>query len=604
MASGRPPTTPPNGDPQDRQGANEAGLLALGAAIDGPEAPESDVGPPVANEEGLLALGTAVDEAHGTPPPPRGGGGKGAHGRPGRRRHRKLKWALITIATVIVLLVGAVAGYLWYINNEIHRITVKNLSQKATSGLFSGTENVLLVGSTTRCGLAQQNPAYGLCSEGITGVNSDVVMILHLDSKTHGVSIISIPRDTFIPNARQEGANKIDAGLYEGPSQLVAAVQEDFGIPIQHFVELNFDTFANVVDALGGISMYFPMPVYDAYSGLNIQTPGCVHLNGTQALQVVRARHLQYKNSPSDGNNPANWPQESESDLARIRRNHEFLRVLASSMASKGLSNPITDQQIMAAVAPQLTVDSGFSASEMVSLILTFHGVNVGASPQLTLPVIEYLTGSYYYMGGNYGDVVFPYEPDDQNAINQALGAAPNINTMTGKPLPAPSTVTVSVLNGTGSSGQAQSTATALGALGFNMVGTGSANPVGNPAQTVVYFAQPTPADEAAAQAVAKSLSGMVVMALGPTADGAQVTVQTGTMFTVNPPAPPAPPTTQKPTTTTGGKKTTTTTTPPPATTTTIGTMDNGQFTTPTSNNEALAPWDPRSCTPTGGEGA
>jgi len=75
----------------------------------------------------------------------------------------------------------------------------------------------------------------------------------------------------------------------------VAAVQEDLGIPINHYVELNFDTFANVVNALGGVKMYFPEPVYDAYSGLNVQTPGCLTLNGFQALQVVRARHLQYK---------------------------------------------------------------------------------------------------------------------------------------------------------------------------------------------------------------------------------------------------------------------------------------------------------------------
>ena len=46
---------------------------------------------------------------------------------------------------------------------------------------------------------------------------------------------------------------------------------------------------------LGGISMYFPMPVFDAYSQLNVRTTGCIHLGGYRALQVVRARHLQYQ---------------------------------------------------------------------------------------------------------------------------------------------------------------------------------------------------------------------------------------------------------------------------------------------------------------------
>ena len=121
-----------------------------------------------------------------------------------------------------------------------------------------------MVGSTSRCALKVQNPAYGLCSQGVNGVNSDVVMILHLNPANNSVSILSIPRDLFVPNARTDGANKIDAALAEGPSQLVDAIEEDFGIPIQHYVELNFDTFANVVDALGGINMYFPEPVYDA----------------------------------------------------------------------------------------------------------------------------------------------------------------------------------------------------------------------------------------------------------------------------------------------------------------------------------------------------
>ena len=91
--------------------------------------------------------------------------------------------------------------------------------------------------------------------------------------------------------------------------------------------------------------MYFPEPVYDAYSGLNIQTTGCLSLNGTQALQVV-PRHLQYKGPGVTTDDPKYWPQEAESDIARIRRDHEYLRVLAAVKA-KGLSNPITDQQLV-----------------------------------------------------------------------------------------------------------------------------------------------------------------------------------------------------------------------------------------------------------------
>ena len=73
-----------------------------------------------------------------------------------------------------------------------------------------------MAGSTSRCALAVQNPAYGLCSEGVNGVNSDVIMILHVDPAHHRLALLSIPRDLFVPNARSEGANKIDAALYQG----------------------------------------------------------------------------------------------------------------------------------------------------------------------------------------------------------------------------------------------------------------------------------------------------------------------------------------------------------------------------------------------------
>ncbi|HEX3981031.1 MAG TPA: LCP family protein [Acidimicrobiales bacterium] len=534
------------------------------------------------DESGLQQLGDQVHGAH----------------RRRRGRHRKARWIVGTLAVVVIVIVGGVAGYGWYLNHEIHRIDVRGLTDVPTSGADAGTENILMVGSTDRCALTVQNAAYGLCSQGVNGVNSDVVMILHLDPSKHAVSILSIPRDLFVPNARTTGANKIDAALYQGPSQLVAAINEDLGIPIQHYVVLNFDSFANVVNALGGVKMYFPEPVYDAYSGLKQLTTGCVALDGFEALQVVRARHLQYKGPGITTDLPEFWPSENLSDLARIRRDHEFLRVLASAVAEQGLSNPVTDERLVSGVAPQLDVDKKFSSSDMVNLVLNFHSVNVDSAPQLTLPVeVDQSPSGYTYQGGAYGDVEFPSVAQDRSVIGQFLGIGGTIDTMTGKALPKPAAVSVSVLNGTGTYQQATTTSAALGALGFHMVGVGDSPPVGAESETVVYYAHKSAADQAAAQAVARSLSGSVITALGPTSDGAEVTVVTGTQFTVNPPAPVAPTTTSP---AAAGATTTapTTTTEPSSTTTTTG-----AFLPPTSAVTPLQPWDPRSCTPAGGEG-
>jgi LCP family protein required for cell wall assembly len=540
---------------------------------------------PVANEAGLRALGQSIDA---TP-----------RRRPSRRK-RRLRLTLIVLGLVVVLIAGVVGGYGWYLNHQVHRITVEGLAAGETQGSESGTENILLVGSTDRCALKKQYIGYGICSQGVNGINSDVVMILHLNPTTHSVSILSIPRDLFVPNARIQGANKIDAALFQGPTQLVAAIQEDFAIPIQHYVELNFDSFASVVDALGGINMYFPEPVYDAESDLDVTTVGCHHLNGFHALQVVRARHLVHKGPGVTSNNPADWTPEAQSDLARIRRDHEFLRVLATAVAKKGLSDPLTDRSLIAGVVPDLVVDSGFSAGHMINLVLTYHSVKIDQAPQLTLPVLEDTFGSYQYEGGNYGDIEFPVQPDDQSVVDSFLGITSSTNSMTGAPLPAPGQITVSVENGTGVTDQAATTSAALGALGFHMTGLGDTTPVGQEAETVVYYGSKSPAVIAAAQEVANSISGSVTLGFNRSMvlGGAEVTVDTGTNFSVNPAR--AATTTPKKSKSPKGATTTTTTAAP--TTTTPTTTASG-FAAPTSADEALEPWDPRSCTDSGGEG-
>lgn len=511
--------------------------------------------------------------------------------RPRTRHRRRRRRVFLIICSVLLLLIVSGAGYLYYLTHDLKRVNVGGLAKSLTTGQEAGTENILMAGSTSRCALTVQNPAYGLCSQGVNGVNSDVIMILHADPVHHRLALLSVPRDLFIPNARSTGANKVDAGLYQGLTQLVTSIEEDFGIPIQHAVSLNFDQFANVVDALGGINMSFPMSVFDAYSGLNVRAATCVHLNGTQALQVVRARHLQYDASGTYSADAYYWPQENQSDLARIRRDHEFLRVLASTVAKTGLDDPIRDLNLINSVKDDFTFDQTWAVSDMTSLLLEFHSVNIDSVPQLTLPVAvvtdpEGSGGGLMYEGSNYGDSEFPAQSQDRAAIDQVLGIGPDIDSLTGEPLPAPSAVTVSVLNGTNVADQAGETAAGLGALGFDTVGVGNATPVGDVSETVVYYGSRSAAVEADAEQVVNSMSGSVIMAYDPSmvSSGADVTVVTGSEFAVNAPSAPASGTAQSP-------SVPSTTAPP--------TQSSAAIAPPSPPTSNLQPWDPRAC-PTG----
>lgn len=556
----------------------------------------------LANEQGLNALGDQIRHSSS---------GFGEPTASTKRRRRGLRILVVSLV-VLLAVVGGGATYTYYLTHDLHRVQVRGLSNSLTTGQEAGSENILMVGSTDRCALKVQNPAYGICSQGVNGVNSDVIMILHADPTHHRLGLLSIPRDLFIPNARSTGPNKIDAGLYEGLTQLTAAIEEDFGIPIQHAVSLNFDQFANIVQSLGGIDMRFPISVFDwaptgggvsgnqpVSSGLNQKGAACVHLNGTEALQVVRARHLRYQTSATNPDDPYSWPQEAQSDLARIRRDHEFLRVLGSAVAKQGLGNPISDIGLINSVKSDLTFDQSWPVSDMANLALDFHSVNINSVPQLTLPVSVVddpngAGGSLVYQGATYGDVEFPALSPDQAAIDQVLGISATTDSMTGLALPAPSSVSVSVMNGTGANNQATYTGNALAALGFHTIGLGDSTPVGDEAETYVYYGSRNATTEAAAESVERSMTGSVIMAYDPSkvVNGAQVTVVTGTQFTVNAPSLSASSAAVTPSTS-APVSLPTSVAPSPSTT-----AGSGAIAAPSPTTSQLQPWDPRACAP------
>ncbi|MHB1710696.1 MAG: LCP family protein [Acidimicrobiales bacterium] len=556
----------------------------------------------MANEAALASLAEEMRRAGAG----RAGRGRGGRGRPAAhsRRGHRVKRGFFIGTVVLALLIGAGAGYTYYLAHSLNRINVKGLNRALTTGSEAGTENILMVGSTSRCALKVQNKAYGLCSAGVNGVNSDVIMILHADPNHHRLALLSIPRDLFIPNARIGGANKIDAGLYEGLTQLTAAIEEDFGIPIQHAVSLNFDQFASVVNALGGVNMSFPMSVFDwspaGSSGLNVQAAACVHLNGTQALEVVRSRELRYLAPGYSASDPFLWPIDTGYDLSRIRRTHEFLKVLATAVSKRGLGNPVSDLSLINSVKGDLTFDQSWSVTNMVNLVLDFHSININSAPQLTLPVSVGPNTGYRYKGANYGDIEFPAAVRDRAAIDQVLGIGAGVDPMTGNPLPAPSSVSVSVMNGSGTANQAIDTANALAALGFHTVGVGNSTPAATAQETVVYYGSRAPGIEAAAEAVARSMSGAVIQGYYPSrvVDGAEVTVVTGTQFAVNPPASgsSAGSSAGSPSSSGAAGTAPATTAGSPITVATSGSPSG--FAPPTATASALKPWDPRACAP------
>jgi LCP family protein required for cell wall assembly len=401
MANGRPLGDGSDRSPEKRRGkhANQEGLAALGRQMRG--GPEGE-GENVANESGLRALGARIDSERR---------------RPKVRRSGKAKWSgrkktVVALCSVVVLLAavaGGSYGYLWYRYNQISKVHISAEVAAQSGAPFT----ILVIGSDSRVGESSQAAQAFGSSSVVTGQRSDVVQLWRVTPSTKQIQILSIPRDTVVsmlaPDTTQFGTyNRINSSYNSGANQLVKTITANFGIPINHVVQVDFSGFQDAVNALGGIYLNFPYPAKDSYSGLNITAPGCQLLNGAQALAVARARHYEYYAN-------GYWQYDPTSDFGRIQRQDVFLRSLITSAKSK--VNPLTVNAFIGSVHEGVIIDDGFGFNQLIGLALTYHSFDPANLQAQTLPT-EAANGF-----GDLGDVLTVQQPQAQQMLVNLFGS-------------------------------------------------------------------------------------------------------------------------------------------------------------------------------------
>jgi LCP family protein required for cell wall assembly len=304
--------------------------------------------------------------------------------------------ALNVVLAVAVVLVGAAVGYLKYQESKID--TVPGLTSKKKGGPLDDEPkgapvNILVVGSDSRAAAkdAKDRKQFGTGAK-VDGQRSDTMMVIRLDPRNDKATILSIPRDMYVDlegggkgRLNQAFANVKDANKAD-PDRLIRTITKNFGIPINHYVEIDFFGFREAVNAVGGVKVWFAFPARDAYSLLDVQTAGCVQLNGDQALAYVRARHYEYR---EDGR----WKSDVTSDFGRIKRQQDFIRRLVRKALAEGLTNPLTAHRLIGAAVENLTVDPGFDPADMRSLANQLRNFNEGGLVFLSIPGIPIKVG-------------------------------------------------------------------------------------------------------------------------------------------------------------------------------------------------------------------
>ena len=368
-----------------------------------------------------------------------------------------------TISVVVLASAGIGHAVVTSLGEGIARVDpFKDMKNRPAAGHGM---NVLLVGTDGRDKITEEErQKYRL--GGAPCHCTDTMMIVHIAADRDRATIVSLPRDSYaeVPahtdqtTGAEHGSHpiKLNAAYAEGGPQLtVRTVENMTHVKVDHYLEVDFASFMQTVDVLGGVNICTAQPLKDSYTGLDL-TAGTHTLNGGQALQYVRSRHV-----------------DGASDLGRMQRQQRFLAALIERATSSGvLLNPMKFRDVTRAVLGSVRADQGFGTDELLDLGRAMRNFSPSSSEFTTVPI-----GQMAYAVKGIGSTL-KWDENKATALFQSLRddkplAAPHqaAPAKTVRVEVAPQQIQVQVENGTPTDGLGKRMDSALAATGFHTTG-------------------------------------------------------------------------------------------------------------------------------------
>lgn len=408
---------------------------------------------------------------------------------PRKRRMRRRRITSIVLAALLLLVVGGgVAAYAFIRSTgdairppqtQIDQIAKVMDKPKAPGQPFY----MVIMGEDTRPGEIQ--------------ARSDTLMVAHVDPLTKKIAMMSIPRDSRV-TIPGRGLDKINsAAQIGGPVLTIKTVKLLTGLPITHYVVVDFNGFKSIVDAMGGVVLDVPFRINDAQAANHIRSAqviekGVQRLDGAHALTFVRARH-----------------QFPSQDIQRIANQQYFLKEMVKQAKTQA-TNPFKTFAIVNAFARAVKTD--MTVQDLAGLAVDFKGMAESDMQTVTMPGPDKTINGISYIIPDLTamkEIVRKMEaglPIDPKASTTAASTAAATTV-------APATVQVAVRNGAGVSGLSKGAADLLLKAGFKIPETGNMSQFVYPKTIVVYK---TDANKAKAVAVAQALGqGDLVVSRG-----------------------------------------------------------------------------------------
>ena len=322
--------------------------------------------------------------------------------RTGLRGNPRRSWPqrLLLLMGVLVAAVFFGASFVFWqasvVLSEVPRISV-GPDVLAQAGDPGEPVSILLVGVDSSEGLDPDDPVRvgrDVEDEARGIVRPDTILVMRLDPATGTVSVLSLPRDLIVET---EGGTSIRLNATQtigGIGALISAIDDNFAIPVNHFVIVDFAGFSDIVDIVGGVPVYFPFPTRDLGSGLRIPESGCWNLTGSESLSYVRARSIE---ELIEGD----WVElaAASPDLARIERQQEFMVLTAEEILAIGRRDLSRISSFIDAGAQAVQLDEELTPGDMANLAEAFSDFDTEELQIATLPVSASFSEAGAYLG-------------------------------------------------------------------------------------------------------------------------------------------------------------------------------------------------------------
>jgi LCP family protein required for cell wall assembly len=278
------------------------------------------------------------------------------------RRERQQNWL---VAAALMLVLG-VAGFIGVGRALDASLADVRRELSLTSVLAEPNDrfvNYLVVGSDSRAGADPDDPDFAnVGGEGdVQGRRSDTLIIVNVEKSSGIISLLSIPRDLWVTIGDSENTERINVAYREGAAVVVRTINRAMGIPIHHYLEIDFQGFKNLVDAVGGVTVCVEHPSRDRNTGLYLR-PGCTNIDGVESLAYARSRYFEQR---IDGE----WRMDGTADIGRGKRQRLFMALLMQTAVNRTLSDPFRAGAVMRGATSALLVDERLDMLEFAQMM-------------------------------------------------------------------------------------------------------------------------------------------------------------------------------------------------------------------------------------------